>query len=103
METKGEGRPATPGAEGGAGGSRPTPVDRQLPGCLLAFLGMLALTLTPALGRWVEIPRSAGNVIFLAAVVCLFGGAAIALLGGSASDAGEDAASHPDDPPRDVP
>ena len=58
--------------------------DPQLPGCLLAFLGMAVLTLTPALGSWMEISRSLGITLFVLAVLALFAGAAVAL-GGSAA------------------
>lgn len=58
--------------------------DPQLPGCLLAFLGMAVLTLTPALGSWMEISRGVGITLFTLAVVALFGGAAVALGGGAA-------------------
>lgn len=60
--------------------------DPQLPGCLLAFAGMVVLTLTPALGNWVEVPRSVGVALFALAVAALFGGATIALLGGVTQD-----------------
>jgi len=60
--------------------------DSQLPGCLLAFLGMLALTLTPALGSWMEIPRGAGVAVFALAVLALFSGAAVALIGSAVQE-----------------
>lgn len=56
--------------------------DPQLGGCLLAFVGMLFLTLTPAVGSWLPISRGAGTALFAAAVVLLFAGAAVALVGG---------------------
>lgn len=55
--------------------------DPQLSGCALAFVGMILLTLTPAVGSWIEIPRSWGTGIFAAAAAALFGGAAVALVG----------------------
>lgn len=55
--------------------------DPQLSGCALAFVGMVLLTLTPALGSWIEIPRSWGTTIFATAAAALFGGAAVALVG----------------------
>jgi hypothetical protein len=42
---------------------------------------MLVLTLTPALGSWVEIPLGMGSLIFWMAVLALFAGAGVALVG----------------------
>ena len=56
--------------------------DPQLGGCMGAFTGMLVLTLTPALGGWLPIPRGLGLALFATAVALLFAGAAVALLGG---------------------
>ena len=55
--------------------------DPQALGCLLAFAGMLVLTLTPAAGSWLEIPMGLGILIFSLAVAALFAGAAVALVG----------------------
>jgi hypothetical protein len=57
--------------------------DPQFPGCLLAFLGMVVLTLTPALGSWMDIPGGVARALFILAVASLFGGAIVALFGGS--------------------
>lgn len=67
-------------------GAAPAMRDPQLPGCLLAFLGMLGLILTPAVGSWVEIPRGAGVGIFVLAVLILFAGAVVALVGGAGQE-----------------
>lgn len=65
----------------GAGGLR----NRRLQagGCLAAFLGMAALTLTPALAAWLTIDPGLAYLILGLAVLCLFGGAAMGLLGAS--------------------
>lgn len=55
--------------------------DPRVAGCLVAFAGMVLLTLTPALGGWLEIPSTLGFGILGAAVVLLFAGAATALVG----------------------
>lgn len=60
--------------------------DPQVPGCLLAFVGMVILTLTPAVGSWMEISRSVGITLFTLAVLALFAGAAVALGGGAAQN-----------------
>lgn len=44
---------------------------------------MVVLTLTPALGSWVDIPRGGARALFILAVASLFGGAVVALFGGS--------------------
>lgn len=64
-------------------GSAPVAQRLQGVGCLVAFAGMAALTLTPALGNYLELsPESAYGVLALA--VALLGiGAALGLLGAS--------------------
>ncbi len=47
----------------------------------MAFLGMATLTLTPALGNYVEITPQTAYFVFGAAVVLLFAGAALGLTG----------------------
>lgn len=55
-------------------------------GCGLAFVGMLALTLTPALANYVEVsPASAYGVLALA-VVLLILGAALGIVGSSRAE-----------------
>jgi hypothetical protein len=44
---------------------------------------MVVLTLTPALGNWVELSPEAGMALFAFAVAALFAGAVVALLGGT--------------------
>ena len=61
--------------------SEPPRRDPTGPGCLIAFVGMLTLTLTPALGNWVEIPLPTGRLIFIAAVLAIFAGAFVAMFG----------------------
>lgn len=61
--------------------STPPRRDPQLSGCLLAFIGMAVLTLTPALGTWVPVSRGLGTALFGGAVAALFGGAVVALAG----------------------
>ncbi len=55
--------------------------DPRVAGCLVAFAGMVLLTLTPGLGGWLEIPSTLGFGILGAAVLLLFAGAAVALIG----------------------
>lgn len=56
--------------------------DPQAAGCLVAFVGMLALTLTPAVGNFVEIPLPTGTTVFGISILAIFAGAAIAIFGG---------------------
>ena len=55
--------------------------DPRVAGCLLAFAGMILITLTPAVGGWFEIPSTMGFGILGAAVLLLFAGAAVGLVG----------------------
>lgn len=62
--------------------------DRSLParrqqgvGCVVAFLGMASLTLTPAIGNYVEIDPQTAYFVLGVAVVLLFVGAALGLTG----------------------
>ncbi|MDT8340803.1 MAG: hypothetical protein RQ751_04755 [Longimicrobiales bacterium] len=59
-------------------------LDPQVPGCGLAFLGMVVLTLTPAVGRWIPPSRGLGDALFVLAVGALLAGGLWALLGGAA-------------------
>ncbi|MDT8370260.1 MAG: hypothetical protein RQ745_13720 [Longimicrobiales bacterium] len=59
-------------------GRRPDPSAIAL---LLAFAGMLLLTLTPVVGRWREIPLAAANTMLGAAVLLLVAGAVVGILG----------------------
>lgn len=56
--------------------------DPQMSGCMVAFAGMLVLTLTPALGNWIPIAQGMGVTLFAGASALLFTGAAVALIGG---------------------
>lgn len=62
--------------------SNPRARDPQVAGCGMAFLGMLVLTLTPAVGAWIEVPLPVGTAVFVLAVVAIFGGALWSLLRG---------------------
>lgn len=57
------------------------PRDPSIPGCLTAFVGMVLLTLTPAIGGYVQIPRPVVMAIFVGAVVLLFAGAGLGVFG----------------------
>jgi hypothetical protein len=57
--------------------------DPKLSGCLVAFIGMVVLTLTPAVGGWLDIPPGLALGILGGAVLLLAGGAAIGLVGGN--------------------
>lgn len=57
--------------------------DPKLSGCMLAFIGMIVLTLTPAVGGWLDIPPGLALGILAGAVLLLGGGAAMGLVGGS--------------------
>ena len=59
------------------------PGDPRLAGCVVAFAGMVLMTVTPALGGWFEITPPLGFGVLAAAVFLLFAGAAVGL-GGSA-------------------
>lgn len=61
------------------------PRDPSIPGCLTAFVGMALLTLTPAVGGYVSIPRPVIMTIFLVAVALLFVGAGVGIFGRGAS------------------
>ena len=63
-----------------AGGVPPGRRQQGL-GCVVAFLGMASLTLTPAIGNYVDIQPQSAYVILAVAVVLLFGGAALGLTG----------------------
>lgn len=74
----------------GAGGTR----NRRLQGfgCVTAFVGMAALTLTPALGAWRTMDPGAAYLVLGVAVVFLVGGAALGLLGGTRAGSADRAA-----------
>ncbi len=57
--------------------------DPKISGCLLAFTGMIVLTLTPAVGGWLDIPPGLALGILAGSVLLLAGGAALGLIGGS--------------------
>jgi hypothetical protein len=57
--------------------------DPKVSGCLIAFTGMVVLTLTPAIGAWLEIAPGLALGILAGAVLLLAGGAVIGLLGGN--------------------
>jgi hypothetical protein len=57
------------------------PRDPSVPGCLTAFVGMILLTLTPAVGGFVELPRPVVMGIFVGAVALLFAGAGMGIFG----------------------
>lgn len=59
------------------------PTGRRLQGvgCATAFVGMAALTLTPALGNWVDLGADAAYLVLALAVVLLLGGAALGIVG----------------------
>ena len=63
-----------------AGGVPPGRRQQGL-GCVVAFLGMASLTLTPAIGNYVDIQPQSAYVILAVAVGLLFGGAALGLTG----------------------
>ena len=61
----------------------PSPSDAaQARGCMVAFLGMVLLTLVPAFGNFIEIDPAVAYALLAAAVLLLFAGAAIALIKG---------------------
>lgn len=62
-------------------GHRSGPRDASPAGCGLAFLGMVLLTLTPAVGGFVELSRFSVLSLFAVALVLLLAGAAVGLLG----------------------
>lgn len=62
-------------------GHRSGPRDAAPAGCGLAFVGMLLLTLTPAVGSFVELSRFTVLSLFGGALLLLLAGAAIGLLG----------------------
>lgn len=74
----------------GAGGVR----DRRLQGagCVAAFVGMAALTLTPALAGWMTVDPALAYAILGLAVVMLVAGAAMGLIGAGRAGAGDRAA-----------
>ena len=57
--------------------------DPKVSGCLVAFLGMIVLTLTPAVGGWLDIPPGLALGILAGAVLLLVGGAVLGLVGGN--------------------
>lgn len=57
--------------------------DPKVSGCFVAFAGMIVLTLTPAVGGWLDIPPGLALGILAGAVLLLAGGAAVGLIGGS--------------------
>ena len=57
--------------------------DPKFRGCFVAFIGMIVLTLTPALGACLDIPPGLALGILVGAVLLLAGGAVIGLVGGS--------------------
>ena len=57
--------------------------DHKVSGCFVAFAGMIVLTLTPAVGGWLDIPPGLALGILAGAVLLLAGGAAIGLIGGA--------------------
>lgn len=61
--------------------ARPTRDPKAL-GCLVAFAGMIVLTLTPAVGGWLDIPPGLALGILAAAILLLAGGAVVGLVGG---------------------
>ena len=56
--------------------------DPKVSGCFVAFAGMVILTLTPAVGGWLDIPPGLALGILVLAVLLLLGGAALGLIGG---------------------
>jgi hypothetical protein len=78
------------------GGTLPARRQQGL-GCVVAFLGMATLTLTPALGNYVDIAPQTAYSVLAAAVVLLFVGAGLGLTGSrrarSAAHVGVDAAA----------
>lgn len=57
--------------------------DPKVSGCFVAFAGMIILTLTPAVGGWLDIPPGLALGILAGAILLLAGGAVMALIGGS--------------------
>jgi hypothetical protein len=57
--------------------------DPKVSGCFVAFAGMIILTLTPAIGGWLDIPPGLALGILTVAVLLLAGGAGIGLIGGN--------------------
>lgn len=57
--------------------------DPKVSGCFLAFAGMIILTLTPAVGAWLDIPPGLALGILALAVLLLAGGAGVGLIGGN--------------------
>lgn len=61
------------------------PRDPSVPGCLLAFAGMILLTVTPGIGGFVAIPRVVVLSVFAFAILLLFLGAGVSIAGRGAS------------------
>lgn len=57
--------------------------DPRVSGCFVAFAGMIILTLTPAVGAWLDIPPGLALGILTVAVLLLAGGAGVGLIGGN--------------------
>ncbi len=57
--------------------------DPQIGGCLVAFVGIVILTMTPSIGRWVEIPQVVATGLLVVAAGLLFGGAVLSLFSGA--------------------
>lgn len=74
--------PSPPETAEGRGGRR------RAMGCLIAFLGMLVLTLTPAVGRWIDIPPPVATAILIGSLLLLVLGAAFGIMGSSVDDPG---------------
>lgn len=60
---------------------RPTR-DPQIGGCLIGFVGIVILTMTPSVGRWIDIPQVVATGLLIVAAILLFGGAVLSLFSG---------------------
>jgi polyferredoxin len=59
---------------------------RRALGCLVAFFGMVLLTIVPALGNYVDIEPSFAYLLLAIAVVLLFVGAGVSIVLGGRSE-----------------
>lgn len=73
--------------------------DPTVIGIGLAFVGMLILTLTPALGRWAEVPPAAAVAALGTAILLIVVGAAFGLLAGRESTGRSIEREDGDEPP----
>ncbi len=70
--------------------SEPSLQKRRAQGCLIAFVGMGVLTLTPAVGRFVDISPQLATGILIVALGLLVVGAALGIVGASDDEESDD-------------